>query len=103
MASPIRIRLRLSGDRLAVRVAITHEMESGLRLDAAGKTIAARYIQTVKTELNGKEVLSVDLGPNVARNPNLDFSLKGAKQGDTVKVSWTDNQGGTRSDTAAVA
>jgi sulfur-oxidizing protein SoxZ len=53
--------------------------------------------------LNGKTVLTALWGPSIAKNPFLQFSIKGAKAGDKVGISWTDNRGDKRSDEAVVA
>ena len=103
MADPMRIRAQLAGDKANVRVLMSHEMETGLRKDAAGKTIAAWYIQEVTAQLNGKTVLTAEWGPSVSKNPLLQFFIKGAKVGDKVSVTWKDNKGDTRTDEAAVS
>ena len=81
---------------------MSHEMESGQRKDAAGKTIPAWYIQEVTAQLNGKTVLTAQWGPAVSKNPFLQFIVKGAKAGDRVSISWLDNRGDKRSDEAVV-
>ena len=103
MADPMRIRAQAAGDKATVRVLMAHEMETGQRKDAAGKTIPAWYIQTVNAQLNGKTVLSAQWGPSVAKNPFLQFNVKGAKAGDKITVSWVDNKGDKRSDEATVS
>ena len=103
MANPTRIRAQMAGDKAQVRVLMAHEMESGQRKDSAGKTIPAWHIQQVSITLNGKPVLSAQLGTAVAKDPYLQFQLKGAKPGDKVAVSWRDNRGDSRSDEATVA
>ena len=103
MADPMRIRAQATGDKATVRVLMAHEMETGQRKDAAGKSIPAWYIQTVIAQLNGKTVLSAQWGPSVAKNPFLQFSVKGAKAGDKITVSWVDNKGDKRSDEATVS
>ena len=103
MADPMRIRAQAAGDKVTVRVLMAHEMETGQRKDAAGKSIPAWYIQTVNAQLNGKTVLSAQWGPSVAKNPFLQFSVKGAKAGDKITVSWVDNKGDKRSDEATVS
>ena len=52
---------------------------------------------------NGKQVMSAEWGPSVAKNPFLQFNVKGAKAGDKVTVTWVDNKGDKRSDEATVA
>ena len=103
MSDPMRIRAQVAGDKATVRVLMSHEMETGLRKDAAGKAIAAWYIQEVSAQLNGKPVLTAEWGPSVSKNPFMQFNIKGAKVGDKVSVAWKDNKGETRTDEAAVA
>jgi len=103
MADPMRIRAQSSGSGATVRVLMAHEMETGLRKDAAGKTIPAWFIQQVSASLNGKPVLSAQWGPSVAKNPFLQFNIKGAKAGDKVAITWLDNKGDTRTDEATVS
>ena len=103
MADPTRIRAQMAGDKAQVRVLMAHEMESGQRKDSAGKTVPAWHIQQVSIALNGRPVLSAQFGTAVAKNPYLQFQLKGAKPGDKVAVSWRDNRGDSRTDEATVA
>ncbi|MEO8059651.1 MAG: thiosulfate oxidation carrier complex protein SoxZ [Burkholderiales bacterium] len=102
MADPMRIRAQMAGDKATVRVLMSHEMETGLRKDAAGKLIPAWHIQEVSAQLNGKPVLSAEWGPSVSKNPFLQFAVKGAKAGDKVTITWKDNKGDTRTDEATV-
>ena len=39
----------------------------------------------------------------VAKNPFLQFTVKGAKAGDKIGVTWKDNKGDTRTDEAVVS
>lgn len=103
MADPMRIRAQASGDKATVRVLMAHEMESGQRKDSAGKAIPAWYINEVSASLNGKVVMTAEWGPSVSKNPFLEFAIKGAKAGDKVSISWTDNKGDKRTDEAAVS
>jgi sulfur-oxidizing protein SoxZ len=103
MADPMRIRAQAAGDKTTVRVLMSHEMETGLRKDSAGKAIPAWFIQEVTAALNGKPVLSAQWGPSVSKNPFMQFSVKGAKAGDKIAVTWTDNKGDKRTDEATVS
>ncbi|MRD46414.1 thiosulfate oxidation carrier complex protein SoxZ [Caenimonas koreensis DSM 17982] len=99
----MRIRAQVAGDKATVRVLMAHEMETGQRKDAAGKTIPAWFIQEVSAQLNGKPVLTAEWGPSVSKNPFLQFNVKGAKAGDKIAVTWKDNRGDTRTDEATVS
>ncbi len=103
MADPMRIRAQAAGDKTTVRVLMSHEMETGLRKDTAGKTIPAWFIKEVSAQHNGKPVLTAQWGPSVSKNPFMQFTLKGAKAGDKVSVTWVDNKGDKRTDEATVS
>ena len=103
MADPMRIRAQATGDKTVVRVLMNHEMETGQRKDTAGKVIPAWFIQEVTATLNARPVFSAQWGPSISKNPFLQFTLKGAKAGDKVAVTWKDNRGDTRTDETAVS
>ena len=103
MADPMRIRAQAAGDKATVRVLMSHEMESGQRKDAAGKLVPAWFIQDVEAKHNGKSVMTAEWGPAVSKNPFLQFTIKGAKAGDKIAVTWKDNKGDTRTDEATVS
>ncbi|HET9975882.1 MAG TPA: thiosulfate oxidation carrier complex protein SoxZ [Burkholderiaceae bacterium] len=103
MADPMRIRAQAQGGNAVVRVLMAHEMETGQRRDGAGKLIPAWHITDVTASLNGKPVMTAHWGPAVSKNPFMQFTLKGAKAGDKVSVTWKDNRGESRTDEAVVA
>ena len=103
MSDPMRIRAQSAGDKATVRVLMSHEMETGLRKDGAGKVVPAWFIQEVAAQLNGKTVMTAQWGPAVSKNPFLQFSVKGAKAGDKIAITWTDNKGDKRTDEATVS
>jgi sulfur-oxidizing protein SoxZ len=103
MSDPMRIRAAVLGDKTTVRVLVSHEMESGQRRDSAGKVVPAWFIQSVSAVHAGKTVMSAQWGPSVSKNPFVQFSFKGGKSGDDVTVTWTDNKGDKRTDTAKIA
>ncbi len=98
-----RIRAQISGSGALVRMLLNHEMESGQRKDASGKNLAAWHITEVAASHNGRSVWSAWWGGSVSRNPLLQFSLKSAKAGDKISLSWTDNRGAKRSDEVGIA
>ena len=60
MADPMRIRVTERDGVVNVRILMSHEMETGQRKDAAGKTIPAWHITDVTASHNGKPVLSAE-------------------------------------------
>jgi len=103
MADPMKIRANQVGDSTEVKVLMNHEMETGQRKDAQGKTVPAWFIQNVSATWNGKTVLAAQWGPAVSKNPFLAFKFKGGAKGDKVQITWTDNRGEKRSDEATIA
>jgi sulfur-oxidizing protein SoxZ len=103
MSDPMRIRAQAAGDKVTVRVLVSHEMETGMRKDAAGKTVPALYIQTISAVHNGKTVLSANWGPSVSKNPFIQFTFTGGKAGDKIAVTWVDNTGDKRTDEATIS
>lgn len=92
----IRMRTRPQDGSVELQILITHPMETGQRTDKnTGKKIPPHFIQRVTLEHNGKLVATVDTGAAVSEDPLIGLRLKGAKQGDKLKVSWKDNQGET--------
>jgi sulfur-oxidizing protein SoxZ len=103
MADPMKIRANVVGDSTEVKVLMSHEMETGQRKDAQGKTIPAWFIQNVTATWNNKTVLSAQWGPAVSKNPFLSFKFKGGAKGDKVIITWVDNRGDKRTDEATIA
>jgi sulfur-oxidizing protein SoxZ len=102
MSDPMRIRAQAQGNGAVVRVLMSHEMETGLRKDADGKTVPAWHITEVSAALNGKPVMTAHWGTAIAKNPFTQFTVKGAKAGDKISVTWVDSRGDKRTDEATV-
>lgn len=94
MSNTIKVRAKVKSGTTAVKALINHTMETGLRKDKkTGKKIPAHFIQKVTCEHKGKTVLTAHWGTAISKNPFLSFKFKGAKSGDTLKISWVDNKG----------
>lgn len=103
MADPMKIRAKQTGGSTEVKVLMSHEMETGQRKDAQGRTIPAWFIQNVRVVHGDKLVLAAQWGPAVSKNPFLSFKFNGGAQGDKIKITWIDNHGDTRTDEATIA
>ena len=99
----IKIRAKEKGGIVTVKSLLKHPMETGNRKDKkTGDKIPAHYITEVTCEVNGKKVMTAYMGPGVSKNPYMSFNVKGAKKGDTVKISWVDNKGESASGESTV-
>jgi len=103
MADPMKIRAQMKGDICDIKILMSHPMETGQRKDSDGKVVPAHFIQSLSVDLNGKTVISGQIGTSISRNPVFGFKVKGAKAGDKVTVNWLDNKGDKRTDEATVS
>jgi sulfur-oxidizing protein SoxZ len=98
----MRIRATKTDDHTEVKVLMSHIMETGQRKDKNGKIIPAHFIDIVHAKCNDKLVLDAQWGPAVSRDPFLAFEFKGGKKGDTLTLSWQDNEGESRTDSTKI-
>jgi sulfur-oxidizing protein SoxZ len=99
----IKIRAKLSKGSCEVKALMKHPMETGQRKDSkTGNKIPAHFIQEVSCTHNGKMVLDAQWGGAISTNPYLSFIFDGAKAGDSIVLSWLDNQGDKDSETADI-
>ena len=96
MANPTpRVRMPTqakTGDVIVVKTLISHEMETGQRTDAEGKTIPRKIIKGFTAKFNGKEIFRSDWHPAVSANPYLGFFVRVPEAG-TFEFSWFDDDG----------
>lgn len=95
MSRNMKIRSRLhDGGEVELIVLINHPMENGLRVDKqTGEKVAAHFIQEIAVAHNGRVVATMVTGGGVSQDPLLGFRIPGAKHGDKLRVSWSDNRG----------
>ena len=94
MARKMRVRTRTQEGLIEVQVLVSHPMETGLRTDKkTKKKVPPHFIKHVILEHNGKVVASADTGVGISADPLLGFRLKDGKDGDKIKVTWSDNKG----------
>jgi sulfur-oxidizing protein SoxZ len=93
-----KIRLQKMPAWTELRVKLHHEMESGHRKDATGKTIGAWHITRCTIWLNQQIIWRGNFGGGVAKNPFMELRLPLLNTGDQITVEWTDTQGKTQRD-----
>lgn len=96
MASTIKVRAKISGDVADVKSLMLHPMETGTRVDAeTEETVPMHHITQLTFTNNDKLVMVANFSTAVSRDPYFSFKFTNAKVGDTLKVVWVDNNGGT--------
>jgi len=89
-----KIKTRPKDGNTEILVLVNHPMETGQRVDKKTKQkVPAHFIQSLTIDVNGKTVADVAMGPAVSKDPLVAVAVKGAKSGDKVKISWSDNKG----------
>lgn len=102
MAKPMKIRARVAGGVVEVKVLVAHAMETGRRKDQAGELVPAHFIQTVEATCGDRVVLSAQWGTAISANPILVFRFRGGEVGDKVRITWVDSKGDSRTDETTV-
>lgn len=96
MASKIKVKTKISGDVADVKCLLLHPMETGARKDPdTGELVPAHHITQLTATNNGEVVMLANLSTAISTNPYFGFKFSGANAGDTLKISWVDNLGGT--------
>ena len=99
-----KIRTKIANDETEILVRVDHPMENGQRIDPRTQAkIPPHFIQKMTFSLNGKEFAVADLGFAVSKDPLIKVKVKGAKPGDRVRVTWSDNKGVTGEKEIAVS
>ena len=93
MAIPVTFTVRPADGGVQVTVQFGIDTEPGQRLDRAGRTVKAHFIEEVVVRHNERTVLVAYLGPAMARRPALSFGLDRARADDLVSVTGRDNRG----------
>lgn len=102
--SSIKLRAKITDGVTAVKVLISHPMETGLQKDKkTGEKIPAHFIQEVVCKHKDTTVMTANWGGAISKNPYLSFNFKGAAAGDTISLSWVDNKGEKDSADAAIS
>ena len=62
------------GEVIAIKTLISHEMETGFRVDNVGKPIPRDIVNAFVCTYNGQEIFRAELHPAIAANPSFSFT-----------------------------
>lgn len=79
-----------------IKILISHPMENGRNRDSHNQLIPAHFIQELQIFCNQTQVINLQLGGSISKQPFLVFHLEKLQTGDKICVVWVDNQ--TQSD-----
>ncbi len=80
-----------------LKILITHPMENGRSRDTHNQLIPAHFIQNLQVFRNQIEIIHLQLGGSISKQPFLVFHLEKLQPGEQISVHWLDNQGQTDS------
>jgi len=90
----IKLKAKAENGETTVKALIKHPMETGRRKDKeSGEAIPIHYIKEVTCSYQGEPVLTTEWGPTISKNPFLSFKFTGGAAGETIELSWVDNNG----------
>jgi sulfur-oxidizing protein SoxZ len=89
------------GEIMAIKTLISHDMETGYRIDNVGRTIPRDIINLLVCTYNGQEVFRAELFPAIAANPFLSFPLMATETG-TIAFTWTGDNGFSQSESVQI-
>jgi len=93
MSDIIKLALRPNGEAMELQVQVRHPMDAGdPGTEKSVKARAANFLKTIAIQLNEKLLVEGQMGPGMAKDPVLRFSLRAVKAGDKLSVVCTDNK-----------
>ena len=86
------------GEVIEIRALIAHPMETGYRLDAAGRPLPRDILRRFSCRYNGELVVGAELHPAVAANPYFGFSAIATESG-ALTFTWEGDNGFAQTET----
>ncbi|MEP3637051.1 MAG: thiosulfate oxidation carrier complex protein SoxZ [Paracoccaceae bacterium] len=107
MADGVKTRIKVpeqvkAGDVFSIKTLITHQMETGQRVNILGLRIPRSIIHRFHCTFNGETVVDMAMQPGIAVNPFFEFDAKIDEPG-TFEFTWYDDDGSVYSDAADVS
>jgi sulfur-oxidizing protein SoxZ len=87
----IKLKAKSRKGVIKMKALVKHPMETGLR-KVKGKVVPANHITDLTVSVNGATAVAAEIGSSISKNPYFQLWLNGGK-GDTVTLSYTDNNG----------
>ena len=95
MAEGVKSRIKMPktaapGEVITIKTLITHRMESGQRVDAAGAPIPRSIIHRFVCAFDGEVVLDLEMHPGISNNPFFEFEAEVPGPG-VFSFAWHDD------------
>ncbi len=93
MAHNMKIKAKLKGDVVNVKVLVKHDMLTYDQAKKKGKE--ANFITHITAKVGDKIVYDVSTSQFWSKNPQFKFKFKGGKKGEKLDITWRDLSGKT--------
>ncbi|WP_294954267.1 thiosulfate oxidation carrier complex protein SoxZ [Sulfurovum sp.] len=93
MAHNMKIKAKLKGDVVNVKVLAKHDMLTYDQAKKKGKE--ANFITHITAKVGDKIVYDVSTSQFWSKNPQFKFKFKGGKKGEKLDITWRDLSGKT--------
>lgn len=90
------------GEIIAMKVLISHKMETGFRYTTSGERIDRDIVHTFIASYNGDEIFRAELHPAISANPFLAFHAVATESG-TIEFKWFGDNGLAARETAKIS
>ena len=99
----IKLKAKAGNGETTVKALIKHPMETGLCKEMVIRVVnPIHYIKEVTCSYQGEPVLTTEWGPTISKNPFISFKFTGGAAGETIEMSWVDNNGDGESASATI-
>ena len=90
------------GEVIEIKTLISHDMETGYRIDNVGKPIPRDIITLFTCTYGGEEIFRAELSPAIAANPFIAFFTTATESG-ALTFRWSGDNGFSATETAAIS
>lgn len=90
------------GEVVEISALIGHPMETGFRVDAAGRLVPRNLLRRFTCHAGETLLFAADLHPAVAANPYIAFALKAPAASTTLTLRWTGDAGFDQTETVVL-
>jgi len=99
----IKIKAKAADGIVKVKALVKHEMSTYNQAEKkTGDRNNALFITHVSATVNGNIVYEVSTSQFLSKNPIFKFNFRGGQKGNTISMTYVDNKGNSKTDTAKI-
>jgi len=99
----IKIKAKFKDGIVKVKALAKHEMTTYNQAEKkTGDRNNANFITHISATVNGKIVYEASTSQFLSKDPIFKFKFRGGEKGDTISMTYVDNKGNSKTDTAKI-